>query len=510
VFRDTPNRVFLLEHPRTLTTSKFMEVRMTDMQILYGEVFDQIRLWVLLGGAIFGIALGTLISLRTGGCSLVPILGIISLVVHSFFASGTAETKAVHATTIAWEGARDEQATYREKLHGYWTGIREDIHTCKYSSLSKENTGCVYVTKTCIEDEDGWEDCDYTPWFDYERDLIGLNDIYKNNEIVFATHLAPLDWKSNQYGIFNSAVPLWATAGTDFQYENDPDWTRIEKALSSGVVLPATVYNNYLNFIHANDLDLMRLNGNNIPKYKSANLLPEINLINGLDYNVVQFVGGIQLSQPEITRWQKIAHDWAGQAGPGIETSLILVFAPETEVADKYEWVNTSKAHLMKEEIFGKDILPKNLVLIMCTVDVSLSTITGCEMQTGMFEGNNDTIDEVRNIGPFPFTPEAVFGIFTTSYRMNGSEYFTENGEYAIDVNFIETGTIHDVLFDPNTGFTRQEMEEKEYLRTSIQPTPEQIVKIKNDELMSLMTTLGTIYGSILLVVARVVTKSHD
>lgn len=499
----------------------------TPLEVLYQSVWWSSLLWSVgisvVGGLIFIFVLSMLFEkMRVGGCVTATVVGVIVVLIVGIPGSLLiAGARATDATTSAWEQAKKDKVTYIEKLHGVWVAYEEVTYTCNYDKTSIQDggagTNCQYVSekKTCLHrDKDG--DCDdysyeYTPWFAYERTLSATMDVYQNGTTIFASHLAPEDWSHNTY----RGRSISKSAG--FEHTTNPDWLRVKRAIDARLALPGTVYHPYMNYVNADDQSLFRDYGGHIPDFKKLGLLPTINKIHdgsgrkiesdihnnvtgpGFDYEVVQFVGGMTLSSREAQYWQEVAGLWAAMAGPKMQASLMLVFAPASFVAEPYQWVKTSRAYLQQEDIFGRYILPKNLILVMC--GVTGETISWCQMDTGMFKGNEGVVQAIAGLQPFPFTPEALFGKVSASLVSGSTGLFSQ-------ITF-EQGVVDMVLRDPQTGFRRVKMADAEYIMLTIQPDPEQIDQIKNSETVSAVTTMAIVWG-VLLALAGAGLKSQS
>jgi len=503
----------------------------TPLEILFQEVWRNVFWTTFVISLIAGVILSLVLTAyaRIAGC----VMAVVSLLILIVGSLVFANLRATEATTTAYEKAKADKATYVEKLHGFWVGYGEDTHACRYRDNDSDinDTGCEYVTRDSYcdrRDDDGdCVDTDYrfTPWFKFERTLYGELNVFKRGHYVFASHIAPLDWSNNKYSLLS--LPLWAKPGVDFVFATNPDWLRVKNAVDSKAVLPGSVYNTYFNWIHSDDLSLFKEYGGYIDQYQELGLLPTINKIHsgngqaidinihgqatgvGFDYDVVQF---LNLDIPETSKkqWQSTAAMWTGMAGPQIQSSLILVFAPERLVPEMFQWVKTSKAYLMQKDVFGRYILPKNMVLLVCVVSDNLTTITQCEAETGMFKGNEAFINDVRNLNSLPFDPTSFFGSYNASFSLDNlgnpvlEDYDWDDRESVAlrqaEVTF--TGGLMDaVIRDGNGhGFSRVEMAEFEYKKLTLQPDPEQIDQIKANMLFAGIKNIGMVWLVVLVI----------
>jgi hypothetical protein len=229
-------------------------------------------------------------------------------------------------------------------------------------------------------------------------------DGYPMPRQYFADHLAPEDKQEYEWG----SIPFYGS----YEYESPAEWLRIKNAIDN-VIVVGNFPHHYLNFFHADDQTLFTEYDGNISTYKGLNVLPTMNQIYGrYDYDFVQFADGVSPANPK--QWQETARIWAANAGPKLQASLILFFVPESKITNRLEFISTSKAYLMQKSSFGLRILPKNLVLVGCAVSNN-TTVSWCEMETGMYTGNHLVEEDVAKVTDLPFTPDAMFGALSAN-----------------------------------------------------------------------------------------------
>lgn len=488
---------------------------MTQEEVLFRSVFFNSTLIVIVASLIVGGIMTVLAFAyeKAIGCIMLGVTLFIAFLVGPI----NAYVSANAAIGADWEQAIDDKSTYLEKLHGVWSRYDIEVHTCTYqdNDIRVNDTGCEYVTVDSYcdsyDDEGDCDDTDYEffPWFTEERTYTAELNIFKRGHMVFASHLAPPDWQN-----YDWYKPFFAEPSGDFEYQIPYEWERVRNAIDKGEILPGSVWNPYFNWIFADDFSILEEYSPHIDQYRDAGLLPTINMITdstgreiksnirgnttgvGFGYEIVQFLD-ITVPQQEYERWQNTAHLWAAMAGPSVQASLIMFFAPAESVGSRHEWVHTSKAYLMTEEdeegksVFGRYILPKNVILIGCGVSGDLQKVEWCEAETGMFKGNERFLENVRQLESFAFTPEVVFGNHTAVFVTDGGIRVLEDPDwddreveiYVPEIKFTG-GVIDEVIRDPDEGFTRLEMAEFEEKRIVIQPDPEQIDGIKSAKRM--------------------------
>lgn len=495
---------------------------------MYDTVWNQ-AFWIYTGAGILisaGIGFLMLVLSQSDhdsgtGCAIGGVSFTAFFLIFLLLSCNNANTRANHAVTGAWEAAKNERATYLEVLHAPFVQTGFVRHTCR--EVIDGDPGCEYYSTREVNhrqvcnsrDEDGdcesyrtESDTEYTPWFMYEWSPYARVDILPRlaesplevddpnlpPRVFFARHLAPQDWEQNKYCAW--CVPPWGR----FVSNPPSDWTRIDEAIKSGdEVVMWNGYHHYLNFFHVDDYSLIQVYGGDIPAYQEANVLPTINNIYSrsganapvpYDYDFVQFVGGVDPSPDEAEQWQKLASWWAGEAGRSLQASLILTFAPASKIPQlgaepRLNWISSSKAWLMNKDQFGRRMLPKNLVLIGCAVDDSQETVLWCQMETGMFEGNNAIKDTVSRWENIPFTPESFFGGINAVYGSPDS-----SGIYTAQIQR-DNGMLEALYAPEPEGFRRVSMGPNQIRMVNISPTEEQKIQIIHDEAMWTWTQVG-------------------
>lgn len=504
---------------------------------LQANVFNHFALIVM----VISIPLGlfcTFLGLAYSRAATLLLLALTIAVIA--FGYNRAEAHALAAITTDWEQAVDLKSTYFEKLHGVWVRYDEVVHTCRYrdNDSNFNDTGCTYVTVNSYcdsRDEDGncddW-DYEFKPWFTHEISQTAELNIFKNGHVVFATHWAPEDWQSAKTWDF----PFYAQPGQDFSYGYHPEWLRVKVALDNNQIMAGTVWNTYRHWIYPDDLTLLTTFSSHIDSYNDRGLLPVINMVQdsndnntsidiygnvsgvGYDYEIVQFMN-LDVSAEDYATWQDTAHLWAAMAGPEIQSSLIVFFAPSDQIDNSNQWMTTSKAWLMSkgesdlpnELGFGRYILPKNVVLIGCGVSSDMTMVEWCRAETGMPGGNQPFIVNVNNrLEPFAFDPQTAFGTMSGGFATdeNGNfilenpDWDDRNTEMRIAQIDFSGGVLDEFIRapeDPTRAFERVEMESFLDKRISIDPDPEQITAIfynRSREAFKLMLLIwGTIYA---------------
>lgn len=472
----------------------------TPLEVLYQNiwwgVFLAILIASLIGGIIFAIIAGS--SFGKGAVIFALIL-TLSGIGTSFL---SANAQAYDAVTAGWQGAINQKATFIQKLHGFFISYEKQTYDCHYgtSGSSRNNlraTGCKYATSYyhCLHRKSNG-DCDsseyeYYPWFRQEFSYYGTLNVYKDATITFGEHLAPPDWQNQSNG--------WHDPRS-FSYGIPVDFTRVQHAVDLGQILGGSVYNDYFNWSAVDDLTTYNLVAPQIPQMLKDGVLPTMpyiknsggqpmmrdtdgtaNDVVGYDYQFVQFLGGLKVSPQQNAVWQELATDYAAFSGPKLQASIMVMFIP----ADKYksagernQWIKTAKSWLQRKTQFKHMVLPKNLTLFGCGVAIDMSMIDWCQMETGMFTGNEGVELDVSQLQPFAFTPSNFFG----TLKDDASPLKRQDNDNDLIVSRNSTidftgGVIDGVLRNPapDHGFHRVSMSTLLYMRTDIKPDQSQI-----------------------------------
>ncbi len=225
------------------------------------------------------------------------------------------------------------------------------------------------------------------------------------------------------------------------------EWKAMDAALKADRPYVATFRHDYVNWVFASDAQNMTAQSSQIQKYKDLGVLPSINMPYSrygsdanfaLDYDFVQFLGGLQVSNP--TEWQDAAGFTAINVGPRLEGSMLVFFAPANLIDDPTAWIIASKAYLSDKNTWGMTLAPKNLILIGCGVDTATNTISFCRMETGMPTGNVGIKFMVDHMQPMSFTVESVFGSPVAQSTPRG------DGFYDTSVSIPQNGFIRNLF----------------------------------------------------------------
>lgn len=249
-------------------------------------------------------------------------------------------------------------------------------------------------------------------YYDFRYELGGNSWLGGDN---FAWQ-APEDYQNYLWGPSNrdsfetSQVP-------DVPHQVPGEWKAIRAALDAGQPYIATFQHDYVNWVFASDAQNLMAQSSQIQKYLDLGILPRINMpysrygsnqTFALDYDFVQFLGGIQVANPQ--EWQNVAGFTTINAGPYLEGSMVVFFAPAGMIDNPDSWINAAKAYLSDRNTWGLTLAPKNLILVGCGVDTASNMIQFCRMETGMPSGNVEIKYTIDHLAPMPFTVQGVFG----------------------------------------------------------------------------------------------------
>jgi hypothetical protein len=181
---------------------------MTPLQALYHNVWDQTFWTSIVLGIVVTVLVGMYLAARSGRF-LFSCFGVIFLIGHLFAGTIMAGVNASDAVTNGVTAAKNENKTFVQKLHGFFTDYGEDPVECSGPKLElmgalapiesgRAATGCYYVRLVKDSDDDYW----WRPMFTKERKPWGWLDIYKDQKVYFTDHsIAMKDWEKYKAGI---------------------------------------------------------------------------------------------------------------------------------------------------------------------------------------------------------------------------------------------------------------------------------------------------------------------
>lgn len=516
-----------------------------DKLQLYNDVWWSVfNTWVIVSTVGTVVCFGVLM-ISQAGCLKWYIL-IAGLVIALIGGPMVATTRATYASEDAWNAAVVHKSLHVEKLLGVWIAVNETAHPCKpYADTDWDDgalgaTGCKYVTKVSYcahEDDDG--DCDDTDykwyaWFDTEYTRTADLGVFKNGHFVFSDHAAPPDWqahlvKSGAWIFERVNKPDDKLPGRDFEFEVSPDWIRIRDALAQKQLLPGVTENVYENWVFADKETVYRGSTYLVPDYEKRRVMPTINPVTngkgqlyrmdidggrsgpiGYDFKIVQFLGSLKPSDAFQSSMQKTALLWAAGGGPKLKMNFMLNLALADEVPEPEQWIYVTKAHLMDNEVFGRNILPQNLFVVNCVVSRDQKTVIKCFAETGLFEDNVELKQDVSLLQPFPFTPEAMFGALNGGFVLDGKGNLSmKDGKAQTEFSF-KGGVFNELVYGTATNhpFTKVSMDRYRYKQFVIQPDPDQIDRIVQEQISGTMMTIIVIWGCLVLGGFYMVTKT--
>lgn len=332
---------------------------------------------------------------------------------------------SVVGVNIGWKVAFDNTVKYNEWWNGWELGTKKQPNTCTENGSCYPMYDCdSYTVSVSDYDSKGnytgshtetrWNSCPYvsvqytftvhTSLGDYNMGNLCFPDNPNANRFQ-ATRFIPSQFDEAEYfkpipqNILNSVCigtpPLWAAA---------------KARVDSGHPGPVTQRNSYDNYILASDTTIFKQYSSQIEAYKKAGVLPDLrrDVRDFYQADKVYFVG-FKPADPAV--WQK-AHSYLNAAlGTELQGDFHLVIVQNGYVsANPDAYAIALKAYWQNPEVFGKDALSKNVILVVLgTTDGS--TVSWSRASTGMPIGNESMLTAIQNhMAGTSMTPEAVIG----------------------------------------------------------------------------------------------------
>lgn len=346
-------------------------------------------------------------------------------------------------------------------------------HDCNCVCSARDSDGdCISRTcQTCYDT--CWRDC---PYCTHEYTYVLQSNI---GSFTVASNWLPENpdqhrWRSHQ------SVPAHL-----FSISGIPEfWSYFRDRLNRNISDPVTATHNYDNYLLASDTTILSQQSTAIASLLEAGLLPnfDASVFDLFNAHKVYFVGWTPGNPDE---WYDSVSRLNAALGAQLRGDLYVVVVQNGFVsADPMTYLNALKAYWQNREVFGRNTLAKNSILVVVGTNDG-ETVSWFRATTGMPVGNERMINEFgrrylvqSQSGEFlPLLPQTVIGDVRLSIigdpANNQTEVSTTNGG----------GYIEDILWgisNPTTRFERVSMSLNDeddsgpgfqYLLESIKPT---------------------------------------
>jgi len=339
--------------------------------------------------------------------------------------------------TVGWSMAKANKLTFNE----YWNGweleaTRQDVACTKDGSCLYEYSCEPYIV---IRSSTSCDDDGCTTTFYPETEYHSCPYVTVETSYYVKTTLG--DYTIAEYRFPDNPNGNRWTATSDFkpsipQHIIDragvgipPFWAAAKARIDAGRPGPVTKRMEYDNFLLASDKTILRQYSGEIDRYLEAGLLPPVQSKVHTWYlaDKVYFVG---YTPDDSEAWQDAAGYLNAALGTELQGDLHLVIVG-AQAVDPDEYVLALKAYWQDPEVFGRDTLSKNgIIVVVGTRDGE--TVEWVRSITGMPLGNEPMIVAIRNVKGIPLTPAAVVGAvegeFYTKVRDDGTTKLAVRG----------------------------------------------------------------------------------
>lgn len=388
---------------------------------------------------------------------------------------------------------------YKLEYYEYWNGWETSTEvteiTCEKDGDCKWTYDCdpYIVTYSCNCDTKGncsictrteYHSCPYVE-SEYNYSINTTLGTYTTDKNVF-----PKDPNNHKWSIFeyipDHVIEKAGTEPSDFWKEAN---NRINVLHKPG---PVTAINKYKNYIYASESTILKKYSSQIKKYKDMKLFPHISSgIRNFYFADKLYLVNLSLKDRQI--WDERLYKFNSALGSELTGDMHLVLVNSKNISIPDEYVISLNAYWQDSNIFGKNALPKNSLVLVIGTDGEIINWARCF--TGMPIGNELLITKIMS---------ALKGKNLDPNIIGDIQRVIENGKHK---TIHSDGEIEDLVFgisNKETRFTRISMESKDnwdngtgylYLKNEIKPsTGAKIIII----IISIIISTGLWVGAII------------
>lgn len=322
-----------------------------------------------------------------------------------------------------------QKTTFNEWWNGWEVSATRQTITCERDGPCQHTYSCdpyIVWVEDCDTDEDGNESCTTTPetryhdcpyvteeWSFYIETTLGRFTVAENR---FPNSPDQHIWRSDN----QIPADVLSSAGQGIP----AFWQEVKDRVASGKPGPVTKRMQYTNYILASEHTILKQYAKDIDALKSAGLLPNLSVSTlpipdcqeSYLANKVYFVG---LSPQNQQEWFDSIGRLNAEFGKELQGDVHLVIANSKAIENIDRYFFALKAYWQNPEAFGKNMLSKNAVLILVTIDGD--KVNQVRAATGMPVGNEAMVTALRSrlVGS-SFDPKVIIGTVTTRSHGTG------------------------------------------------------------------------------------------
>lgn len=390
---------------------------------------------------------------------------------------------------VGWDAAKENQLTFHENWNGWeLEAIQQEIFCYKdgpcWHDYSCEPYQQIHYYETC--DDDGctthyyytteYHSCPYT---EVETTYVVKTTL---GDYTIAQHQLPSNPEAHRWTDtydYDSRIPSYVLdqAGVGIP----PFWAAAQERIAIGEPGPVTARMDYENYILASGHTILRQYSGAIERYLADGLLPDVQST-VYDWYLAEKVYFVGYTPADQEAWQCALGYLNGALGTELQGDLHLVIADADLIQDPDEYILALKAHWQNPEVFGRDALSKNAVVVVVGTEDG-QNVAWMRATTGMPIGNESLIVAVRAVKDIPLVPETLVGDVTGDFYQKSKD----DGTTKLAVRGLHgEGVLERLLWgmdDESTRYTRVSMTSNDledvglgftYLYNEIEPTTSQ------------------------------------
>lgn len=213
-------------------------------------------------------------------------------------------------------------------------------------------------------------------------------------------------------------------------------WQSAKDRIDSGKPGPVTKRMQYVNYILASDRTILKQYAD-IEKYKAAGLLPSlsssvISIPDDQESYLAEKVYFVGINPPNKQDWFDTLNRLNAGFGSELQGDVHLVIANSKAIENIDKYFFALKAYWQSPQVFGKDALSKNAVLILVTVNGD--KVDRARVSTGMPVWNEPMVTALQSrLAGSLFDPKAVLGTVNGGAKVKHGTWVVESVLWGLD-----------------------------------------------------------------------------